>query len=318
MKPISIDLRKKIVDTYLKEKTSIRKVAEQFSVSFSTVWLLLQQYRKTGNVNPKPHGGGQPAKLDVVDSLVIADILRQQPDLTIAEVRDRLVELTDKPVSVSTVRLAMHRLGLTHKKKTLYAEERRNEKVQQARAEFEEAQPAVPVNKVHVVDEAGVNLGMVRDHGWAPCGQRAIGEQPFNPGPNISLIGSLKTSGMTACLMIEGPVDGEVFKAFITQMLVPKLQAGDIVFMDNVRFHQVAGVREAIEGCGAVLCYLPPYSPDYSPIELCWSKLKGHLRSVGARTMDALQEAIKSGLEKITEIDIVGWFKHCGFYIQSN
>ena len=102
MKPLSVDLRQRIIDAYLSGQGSIRILAERFAVSYSTVWLLLKRFRATGKVDPKPHGGGQPAKLDVVDFLVIADIVRQQPDVTAAEVRDRLAELTDVHVSVST------------------------------------------------------------------------------------------------------------------------------------------------------------------------------------------------------------------------
>ena len=319
MKPLSVDLRQRIIDAYLSGQGSIRQLAERFAVSFSTVWLLLKRFRATGKVDPKPHGGGQPAKLDVVDFLVIADIVRQQPDVTAAEVRDRLAELTEVHVSVSTMRLALHRLGLTRKKKTLHAQERdQDEEVQQARAAFEEALPTVPVAQVHVVDDTGVNWGMVRRYGWAPCGRRVVGAQPLNVGPNLSVIGSWERRGVTACLMIEGAVKGEIFKAFVGQMLAPTLKTGDIVYLDNVKFHKVEGVRELVEACGAEVRYLPPYSPEYSPLELGWSKVKEILRSAAARTVDELQEAIKMALDKITEKDIKGWFKHCGYCIESN
>ena len=317
MKPLSVDLRQRIIHAYLSGKGSIRKIAKRFAVSFSTVWLLVKRYRSTGEVNPKPHGGGQPAKLDVVDFLVIADTVRQQPDRTVAEVRDRLAELTEVQVSVSTVRRALHRLGLTHKKKTLHAQERdQDEEVKRARVAFKRALPAVPVAKVHVVDETGVNVGMVRRYGWAPYGHRAVGARPLNVGPNISVIGSLELGGMTACLMIEGAVNGEVFKAFVEQLLVPTLKPGDIVYLDNVRFHKGAGIREAIEKGGGVVRYLPRYSPEYSPIEFCWSKVKELLRSAAARTVNDLQKAIKIALDNITEKDIKGWFKHCGYCIE--
>ena len=317
MKPLSVDLRQRIIHAYFSGKGSIRKITERFAVSFSTVWLLLKRFRTTGKVDPKPHGGGQPAKLDVVDFLVIADIVRQQPDVTVAEVRDRLAALTEVHVSASTVRLALHRLGLTRKKKTLHAQERdQDEEVKQGRIAFEQALPAVPVAKVHVVDETGVNVGMVRRYGWAPYGHRAVGARSLHVGPNISVIGSLELGGMTACLMIEGAVNGEVFKAFVEQLLVPTLKPGDIVCLDNVKFHKVEGIREAIEKRGGVVRYLPPYSPEYSPIEFCWSKVKELLRSAAARTVNDLQEAIKIALDNITEKDIKGWFKHCGYCIE--
>ena len=316
MKPLSVDLRQRIIDAYWSGQGSIRILAARFAVSCSTVWLLLKRFRATGKVDPKPHGGGQPAKLDVVDFLVIADSVRQQPEVTAAEVRDRLAELTEVQVSVSTMRLALQRLGLTRKKQTLQAQERDQEAVQQARAAFEEVLPTVPVAQVQVVDETGVNLGMVRRYGWAPCGRRVVGTRPLNVGPNISVIGSLELWGVTACLMSEGAVKGEIFKAFVEQVLAPTLKKGDIVYVDNVKFHKVEGVRELVEACGAELRYLPPYSPEYSPLELGWSKVKELLRRAAARTVDDLQEAIKIALDKITEKDIKGWFKQCGYCIE--
>ena len=313
MKPLSVDLRQRIIDAYWSGQGSIRKLAERFAVSFSTVWLLLKRFRASRKVDPKPHGGGQPAQLEVVDFWVIADSVRQQPEVTAAEVRDRLAELTEVQVSVSTIRLALHRWGLTRKKKTWPAPECAQEEVQQARAAFEQALPTVPVAQVQVVDETGVNLGMVRRYGWAPCGRRVVGTRPLNAGPNSSVIGSLERRGVTACLMIEGAVNGEIFTAFVEQVVAPTLKKGDIVYVDNVKFHKVEGVRELVEACGAEVRYLPPYSPAYSPLELCWSKVKELLRSAAARTVDDLQEAIKIALDKITEKDIKGWFKHCGY-----
>jgi transposase len=114
---------------------------------------------------------------------------------------------------------------------------------------------------------------------------------------------------------IEGATDGEVFRAYTEQVLCPTLVAGDIVVMDNLGAHKVSGIREAIEGRGARLIYLPPYSPDLSPIERCWSKIKAVLRGIGARTRGKLERAIKQALETITESDALAWFAHCGYQL---
>lgn len=113
--------------------------------------------------------------------------------------------------------------------------------------------------------------------------------------------------------MIPGPTDGEVFRAYTQRVLCPTLKVGDIVVMDNLGAHKVSGIREAIEGCGAKLIYLPPYSPDLSPIEACWSKIKQALRTAGARTRRKLERAIKRALETVTESDALAWFAHCGY-----
>jgi transposase len=116
-------------------------------------------------------------------------------------------------------------------------------------------------------------------------------------------------------MTIDSATDGEVFRAFVEQVLCPTLQTGDVVVMDNLRAHKVAGIQEAITGCGARLIYLPPYSPDLSPIEPCWAKLKTLLRRVGARTRDTLEEAITQAMEGITASDALAWFAHCGYVV---
>lgn len=152
-------------------------------------------------------------------------------------------------------------------------------------------------------------------YGRAPRGQRAVGSTPINYGQNLTLIGALSSGGLDALLMIEGPTDGEVFRAYTEWVLCPTLEAGDVVVMDNLGAHKVSGIREAIEGRGAKLIYLPPYSPDLSPIEPCWSKIKQALRAAGARTRRKLERAIKRALETITESDALAWFTHCGYQL---
>jgi transposase len=142
-----------------------------------------------------------------------------------------------------------------------------------------------------------------------------VGSVPCNYGPNVTLLGAMGTHGLEALMTIDGATDGAVFRAFVEQVLCPTLQAGDIVVMDNLRAHKVVGIEDAIMGCGARLISLPPYSPDLSPIEPCWSKLKTRLRRVGARTRDALEEAITHAIEGITAADARAWFAHCGYVV---
>jgi transposase len=114
-------------------------------------------------------------------------------------------------------------------------------------------------------------------------------------------------------MTINGPVDSAVFRAYVKRVLVPTLTPGDIVIMDNLGSHKVEGIREAIEAAGATLLYLPPYSPDWSPIERCWSKLKTFLRAAKARTRETLEDAIRTALDTITAADARNWFLHCGY-----
>jgi transposase len=130
------------------------------------------------------------------------------------------------------------------------------------------------------------------------------------------MIAALSLQGVDAMMTIDGATDAEVFRASVAPVLGPTLVPGDIVMMDNLRVHTVAGIHERIEACGAQLLYVPPYSPDLSPIEPCWSKLKTLLRSAQARTRDALDAAIKQVLAAVTPSDARGWFRHCGYTLR--
>lgn len=169
------------------------------------------------------------------------------------------------------------------------------------------------LDRFKFIDESGVNLAMTRLYGRAPRGERARGSVPINYGSNLTIIGALGTGGLEAMMTVDGATDGEIFRVYVSEMLCPSLRPGDIVVMDNLRAHKVSGIREAIEGTGAKLIYLPPYSPDLSPIERCWSKIKTALRAIGARTRRALERAIKKALSTITESDALAWFAHCGY-----
>jgi transposase len=157
---------------------------------------------------------------------------------------------------------------------------------------------------------------MTRLYGRAPRGERVVGTVPQNYGANVTMLAALGSRGVEAVMPIEGATDAEVFRAYVTQVLRPTLRPGDIVSMDNLRAHKAAGIRETIAQAGAQVVYWPPYSPDLSPIEPCWSKLKTALRTAKARTREALERAIAQALATITVADAHGWFRHCGYALQ--
>jgi len=164
-----------------------------------------------------------------------------------------------------------------------------------------------------VVDESGTHIGMNRLYARAPRGQRAYAKMLRNYGKNLSLIASMSVAGMGASMTIEGSVDQTAFEAYLREFLCPTLHPGQIVVIDNLSIHKGAEVRHLIEATGAILLFLPAYSPDLSPIEKAFSKLKIFLRRVGALTLDALQEAIAEGLSSITPSDARAYFASCGF-----
>jgi transposase len=163
------------------------------------------------------------------------------------------------------------------------------------------------------VDETGVNLALTRTHGRAPRGVRVVGAVPQNYGQNLTVLAALDHRGLRATLLMEGATDGEVFRHFIRRVLVPTLRRGDIVVWDNLGAHKVVGVAEALATVGARQHCLPPYSPDYNPIEEAWSKIKTHLRAAGARTRHRLHSALKRALSQITQRDAAAWFAHSGY-----
>ena len=164
--------------------------------------------------------------------------------------------------------------------------------------------------------QSGVNLAMTRRYGRAPPGERVVGAVPQNYGANVTMIATLSLRGVEAVMTIDGATDAEVFRAYVQHVLCPTLVPGDIVVMDNLRAHKVSGVREHIEACRAQLVYLPPYSPDLSPIEPCWSKLKTLWRAAQARTREALDAAIERVLAAVTPSDARSWFHHCGYALR--
>jgi transposase len=201
-------------------------------------------------------------------------------------------------------------------KKSLHADERETARVQQARAAYQAEIAALDSARCKVIDESGVNLAMTRLYGRAPPGERVVSTVPQNYGPNVTMLAALGSQAVEAVMTIDGATDAEGFRVYVEQVLRPTLRPGEIVIMDNLRAHKAAGIREAIEPTGARLLYLPPYSPALSPIEQCWSKLKTALRTVKARTREALEHAIAQALATITVSDARSWFHHCGYALQ--
>ncbi len=200
-------------------------------------------------------------------------------------------------------------------KKSLHACERESERVQQRRIEYDRRIKTEILSKFKFLDEAGSNLAMTRLYGRAAKGNRVIETVPQNYGENITMLAALSLAGVEAPMTINGAVDGTVFKVYVEQVLSPTLKSGDVVVMDNLPAHKVVGVKELIEGRGARLIYLPPYSPDLNPIEKCWSKIKTYLRKAKARTREELEKALREALLSVTAEDARGWFRSCGYAI---
>lgn len=166
------------------------------------------------------------------------------------------------------------------------------------------------------IDESGVTTEMTRRYGWAPRPERVSEAVPAGHWRTLTVLAALTTGGVLASMSIESPTDGDVFLAFVEQVLAPRLEPGHVVILDNLAAHKVPGIRPFIENRGAQLLYLPPYSPDFNPIEQAWSKLKQLLRGVKARVLDQLEPAIAQAIAAITPQNAQAFFRHCGYGIQ--
>jgi transposase len=166
------------------------------------------------------------------------------------------------------------------------------------------------------VDESGATLAMIRRYGRATPGQRVVDQVPANYGANYTMLAALGLDGLHTPWVVDGAVNGDIFRYWVRNILGPTLRPGDIVLWDNLSAHKVAGVEDVLTACGARLIRLSPYSPDFNPIAQCWSKMKTFLPRAKARTVEALIDAIQHVLDTVTAADIRGWFTHCGYSVQ--
>jgi transposase len=187
-----------------------------------------------------------------------------------------------------------------------------------ARAAFFGHLAGVPLADVVVLDESYATTRFTRLRGRAPRGVRLVARVPHGHWKLLTILAAVTVGGVLTAATVDAATDGDVFRAFVRDALVPCLRPGRVVVMDNLAAHKVAGVRELIEAAGCRVLYLPPYSPDLSPIEPMWSKLKQVLRTIGARAVAELVEAVGTACGTITAADCLGYFRHCGYTLRLN
>ena len=185
------------------------------------------------------------------------------------------------------------------------------------RDEWKAAQPSLDPDRLVFIDETWASTNMVRRYGRSPRGQRLVCPVPHGHWKTTTFVAALRADGMTAPMVIDGALTGDLFVAYVEQVLVPTLQAGDVVVMDNLICHKRVGVAWAVERAGCTVRYLPPYSPDYNPIELAFSKLKGLLRSAGKRTIDGLWDFLGKALDAFAPDECRRYFRHGGYGAES-
>jgi transposase len=185
-----------------------------------------------------------------------------------------------------------------------------------ARAAWRAEVAALDAADLVFVDETATHIAMTPRYARAPRGARVSGAVPRNHGQNTTLVAALGAAGMGAAMTLDGAADGAAFVAYVREFLAPTLRPGQVVVLDNLSVHKAAAARALIEARGCRLLFLPAYSPDFSPIELAFAKLKEALRRAGARTKARLEEALAAALAAITTGDAHGWFTACGYPLE--
>ena len=309
MRPYSMDLRERVAAAIDAGEGSQRQVAKRFRVSVSFVTRLVQRRRDAGTLAPKPHGGGPRPALGFPERVRLAMRIAEHPDATLKQLK----EWGGFACTLTTLWRTLRRFRLTYKKKTLHAGERDTPEVQAKRRRYRAKVRRIEAKRLVFVDETGVNTAMTPTHAWARRGERAKGSVPSSWG-STTVIAALGLDGVRAPLVFPGATDTQAFQTYVDQVLVPELRPGDVVVFDNLKPHLSRHVAESIERAGTTVLPLPPYSSDYDPIEELWSKFKGQLRRIAARTKDGLYKAVGETLDSVTIQDILGWFNHSGLY----
>jgi transposase len=272
-KPLSNDLRERLVCA-VEGGLSRRCAAERFGVAASTAIKWVDQWRRTGDVGPRPQGGDHRSHRIEAHGEEIMAMIEEMPDITLGELVAHLDEVR--------------------------------------RAWFA-AQPDLQPERLVFIDETGASTKMARRYGRALRGERCRAPVPHGHWKTTTLVGALRLEGMTAPMVLDGAMHGAAFLAYVEQVLAPTLIPGDIVIMDNLPAHKSAAVRRAIEAAGSELRFLPPYSPDFNPIEMAFSKLKAFLKKTAARTINDLWDAIAIGIETFTPTECQNYFAAAGY-----
>src|SRR5512135_925349 len=307
MRPYALDLRQRIAAALDAHEGSQPQIAHRFRVSVSFITRLHRRRRQTGSLAPRPHGGGHPPALDRDGQERLRRAVRDQPDATLAELAGRV----GVPCGRMAIFRTLRKLKITRKKKSLHATQRDSPRVRRRRRAFRHTMAAVEPEHQVFIDETGANTAMTRTYGRAPRGQRVKGAVPGR-WESVTLVAGLRLSGVVAPFAFEGAMNAPTFRASVEQILTPELHPGDVVIWDNLKPRGDKGARAAVDGAEARVEPLPPYSPDLTPIEGLWSKVKGVLRSAAGRTTEAVYGAMRQAFALVCPQDILGWFRSCG------
>ncbi|WP_236774113.1 IS630 family transposase [Agrobacterium tumefaciens] len=290
---------------------SARQSAARFGVGISTAirWIARAS---DGEPTSRPQGWRRPSVLDAHETFVVA-MIDDRKDVTLDEMVGRLSVERQVGISRSALGAWLRGRGWTFKKKSAHALEQDRPDVLKRRRAWFEGQLDLDPEKLIFIDETSLSTKMARLRGRAIRGERCRAGVPHGHWKTTTFTGALRLTGMTAPFVYDGAMNGNVFLAYVEQVLSPTLQTGDVVVMDNLPAHKAAGVRDAIERAGAKLMFLPPYSPDFNPIENAFSKLKAMLRARAERKIDALWDAVGTLIPRFTSAECANYFRAAGY-----
>lgn len=310
-KSISEDLRSRVI-LAVDGGLSRRAAAERFGVAAASAVRWVREWREAGSARAKPQGGDMRSRRIEAHRDVILGAIEEQVDITLVELAEMLRSEHGAVFAPSTIWRFLDRHSMTVKKTAHAREQERPDVLARRRAWFK-AQPDLNPEQLMFIDGTGASTKMARLRGRARRGMRCRSPIPHGHWRTTTFTGALRLTGMTAPMVLDGPMTGEWLGAYAQQVLAPTLRLGDIVILDNLPAHKTAAAREAIEAVGARMLFLPPYSPDFNPIENAFSKLKAILRKAAARTIPELWDAIRDASPRFTPEECANYFTATGY-----
>jgi transposase len=305
----SLDLRERVVAA-VGAGESCRSVAATFKVSVASVVKWSQRFRRTGSAAARPMGGNRPYVLACERDWLLKR-LGEQPDITL---RALLAELAERGITVSYYAVwTSSSTKASASKKSLHASEQDRPDVARRRAQWRKYQGRLDPSRLVFIDETWAKTNMTRTHGRARRGERLVAKAPHGRWRTLTFLAALRHDRIDAPCVIDGPINGESFLAYVEQVLVPALKPGDIVIIDNLGSHKGKAVRRAIRAAGAKLFFLPPYSPDLNQIEQAFAKLKTLLRKAAERSVEATWRRIGALLACFTPQECANYLANAGY-----
>ena len=307
----SLDLRKRVLRAW-DSGMDTERVAAKYEVSRAWIHRLVQRRRETGSIEPRKQTRFRGRVLSPQQEARLGALMTARPDATLAELREAL----PTTAALTTLWRTIGRLGFTVKK-TVYADEQRRTDVAAARRHWQAVQPLRDARHYIFLDESGVTTDLLRRYGRSPRGLRLRDSTPCGHWQTHTVVAALRWDGLHAPAVFDGPLDKPTFLAYVEQVLVPTLRPGDIVVLDNLAVHKQPEAQVAIERAGAFVRFLPPYSPDFNPIELAFAKLKAFLRAARPRTFDQVVERVAAALGFFTPQECTNFVRHCGYRLST-